>query len=128
MPDRYGARAPAATVAASPRFATILRLSYLFTMTALNGRNWICPKIRNQSRAIAGPVTAIKRNRMETWKADLSPVTDAARRIAVAEDNAIFNGYERANIVGIAEAGNASSMTFSDDYRLFPMAIAEATA
>jgi uncharacterized linocin/CFP29 family protein len=35
---------------------------------------------------------------------DLEPVIAAAERVALAEDGAVFNGFEEANIVGIIEA------------------------
>ena len=57
---------------------------------------------------------------------DLDPVKDAARRIAFAEDRAIFEGYVAANITGIRASASNSPITVPNDPRLVPEAIAQA--
>jgi uncharacterized linocin/CFP29 family protein len=57
---------------------------------------------------------------------DLRPVTEAARTIAIAENHAVFNGFEAGRITGILEATLASALTLTDDYVRYPEVVAEA--
>ncbi|GAA5043843.1 family 1 encapsulin nanocompartment shell protein [Nocardia callitridis] len=57
---------------------------------------------------------------------DLDPVKDAARRIAFAEDRAIFEGYPAANITGIRGSSSNKPIPVPGDPRLVPEAIAQA--
>ena len=57
---------------------------------------------------------------------DWQPVKDAARLIAFAEDSAIFDGYEAANIQGIRQGVSNPIMTLPADVRGYPDAIAQA--
>ena len=57
---------------------------------------------------------------------DWQPAKDAARKIAFAEDRAIFNGYPAANIQGIREATSNPVMTLPADVRDYPDAVAHA--
>ncbi len=57
---------------------------------------------------------------------DWQPLKDAARKIAFAEDGAIFEGYAAANIVGIGQGTSNPIMTLPADVRAYPDAIAEA--
>jgi uncharacterized linocin/CFP29 family protein len=57
---------------------------------------------------------------------DWQPVKDAARLIAFAEDGAIFEGYEAANIQGIRQGTSNPVMTLPTDVRDYPDAIAQA--
>jgi uncharacterized linocin/CFP29 family protein len=50
----------------------------------------------------------------------------SARRLAFAEDGAIFVGYSAAGIVGIREGTSNPVKTLPDDVRQYPRAIAEA--
>jgi uncharacterized linocin/CFP29 family protein len=50
----------------------------------------------------------------------------AARRLAFAEDGAIFVGYKAAGIVGVCEGTSNPKKTLPADVREFPQAIAEA--
>jgi uncharacterized linocin/CFP29 family protein len=59
--------------------------------------------------------------------ADLDPVRNAARAAGIAEDRAIFRGYEPAGIVGIFEASAAQSLSIPADYEDYPDVVAEAT-
>jgi len=57
---------------------------------------------------------------------DWQPVKDAAKKIAYAEDRAIFEGYPAAGIVGVRHESSNSSMTLPADVRDYPTAVAEA--
>jgi uncharacterized linocin/CFP29 family protein len=57
---------------------------------------------------------------------DLRPVTEAARSIAIAENQAVFNGYEAGHITGIFELAQGSALTLTDDYARYPESVAEA--
>ena len=57
---------------------------------------------------------------------DWQPAKDAARKIAFAEDRAIFNGYREANIQGIREGTSNPIMTLPVDVRDYPDAVAHA--
>jgi uncharacterized linocin/CFP29 family protein len=58
--------------------------------------------------------------------ADLENVVQAARAAALAEDRAIFEGFEEAGIHGILERGRAQVLTLSDDYDKYPGVVASA--
>jgi len=55
---------------------------------------------------------------------DWQPAKDAARKLAFAEDSAIFEGYAAAGIVGIRQGASNSKMTLPSDVREYPQAIA----
>lgn len=57
---------------------------------------------------------------------DWQPAKDAARKIAFAEDRAIFNGYREANIQGIREGTSNPVMSLPADVRNYPDAVAQA--
>jgi uncharacterized linocin/CFP29 family protein len=57
---------------------------------------------------------------------DWQPAKDAARKIAYAEDGAIFEGYADAGIVGIRQGTSNPPMTLPADVRDYPNAIAQA--
>jgi uncharacterized linocin/CFP29 family protein len=57
---------------------------------------------------------------------DWQPAKDAAKKIAFAEDRAVFNGYAAANIQGIREASSNPIMTLPSDVREYPDAVAQA--
>jgi uncharacterized linocin/CFP29 family protein len=54
---------------------------------------------------------------------DFDPVTEAAERMAEAEDHAVFNGYPDAGIVGMIEASPHSPMTMPESAAQYPEAI-----
>jgi len=56
--------------------------------------------------------------------ADWQPAKDAARKLAFAEDGAIFEGYAAAGIVGIRQGTSNPKMTLPGDVREYPQAIA----
>ncbi|MFF0489810.1 family 1 encapsulin nanocompartment shell protein [Nocardia sp. NPDC003482] len=57
--------------------------------------------------------------------ADLDPVKDAAKKIAFAEDRAIFEGYPAAAIEGIRASSSNEPITLPGDPRLVPEAVAQ---
>jgi uncharacterized linocin/CFP29 family protein len=57
---------------------------------------------------------------------DTDPVIEAARRIAIAEDRAIFHGYPAAGIRGICEAQGDRTVQLSDDFASYPVLVATA--
>ena len=57
---------------------------------------------------------------------DWQPLKDAARKIAFAEDGAIFDGYAAADIQGIRQGTSNPIMTLPADVRGYPDAIAQA--
>jgi uncharacterized linocin/CFP29 family protein len=57
---------------------------------------------------------------------DWQPAKDAARKMAFAEDGAIFRGYAAAGITGICEGTSNPVMTLPAEPRQFPDAIAQA--
>ena len=58
--------------------------------------------------------------------ADLQPVVDAARAIAIAENRAVFHGYPAGGIEGIAEAAEKVTLTLTDDFERYPVVVGEA--
>ncbi|RSL17239.1 putative linocin/CFP29 family protein [Edaphobacter aggregans] len=57
---------------------------------------------------------------------DWQPAKDAAKKIAFAEDRAIFDGYGAANIQGIREGTSNPIMPLPTDVRDYPDAVARA--
>src|SRR6202042_451422 len=57
---------------------------------------------------------------------DWQPAKDAAKKLAFAEDRAIFNGYSEANIQGIRERTSNPIDTLPADVRDYPDAVAHA--
>jgi uncharacterized linocin/CFP29 family protein len=60
--------------------------------------------------------------------ADLEPVTQAAREMALAEDGAVFHGFGAAGITGIVEASSDAALTIAEDYEAYPAQVAKAVA
>jgi uncharacterized linocin/CFP29 family protein len=56
---------------------------------------------------------------------DWQPAKDAARKLAYAEDGAIFEGYAAAGIVGIRQATSNPAVALPSDVRAYPQAIAQ---
>jgi uncharacterized linocin/CFP29 family protein len=57
---------------------------------------------------------------------DWQPAKDAARKIAFAEDGAIFDGYAAGSITGIRQGTSNPIITLPSDVRQYPDAIAQA--
>ncbi|GAB2645046.1 family 1 encapsulin nanocompartment shell protein [Nocardia goodfellowii] len=58
--------------------------------------------------------------------ADLDPVKDAARKIAFAEDRAIFEGYEAAGIAGVRASSSNEAIKVPADPKQVPEAVTQA--
>lgn len=58
---------------------------------------------------------------------DLGPLDEAAKRIARAEDTAIFHGYEAGSIRGIVDASDHPAQRIPDRYEGYPALVSEAT-
>jgi uncharacterized linocin/CFP29 family protein len=59
---------------------------------------------------------------------DIDPVVDAARRIASAEDKAVFHGYAEGGIAGIADASPHTPVELGDSFGEYPRWAAMAVA
>jgi len=57
---------------------------------------------------------------------DWQPLRDAARRMAFAEDRAVFDGYAPAGIAGIRQGTSHPAVTLPADARAYPKVVAEA--
>jgi uncharacterized linocin/CFP29 family protein len=57
---------------------------------------------------------------------DLDAVIAAARKIAIAEDIAVFHGYPAANIRGMCEARSGAALSLGDDFESYPALVARA--
>jgi uncharacterized linocin/CFP29 family protein len=57
---------------------------------------------------------------------DWQPAKDAARKIAFAEDGAVFEGYVAAGIVGMRKGTSNPTLTLPVDVRAYPEVIAQA--
>lgn len=60
--------------------------------------------------------------------ADWQPVKDAARRIAFAEDHAVFEGYAAAGIAGLRAGSSNPVLVLPADPRAYPDAVAQAVS
>ncbi|MER6066320.1 family 1 encapsulin nanocompartment shell protein [Streptomyces sp. NPDC001792] len=58
--------------------------------------------------------------------ADWQPVKDAARRLAFAEDRAVFEGYPAAGITGLRASSSNPALTLPADVRDYPDVISQA--
>jgi uncharacterized linocin/CFP29 family protein len=70
-------------------------------------------------------IDAIDRGALD---ADLDPVRDAARRLALAEDSAVFHAHQGGLIEGIAPSSPHPKVPISDDYRDYPGSVARGVA
>ena len=59
---------------------------------------------------------------------DWSPLKDAARKIAFAEDRAVFEGYASAGIQGIRQGTSNPVITLPADVSAYPSAVAQAVS
>jgi hypothetical protein len=60
------------------------------------------------------------------WRPFRQPAKDAARKIAFAEDGAVFEGYTAAGIAGIRKGTSNPTLTLPANVREYPEAIAQA--
>jgi len=59
---------------------------------------------------------------------DWAPVKDAARRIAFAEDRAVFDGYAPGGIRGVRQAASNPALALPADVKRYPDAVAQAVS
>lgn len=59
---------------------------------------------------------------------DLQPLKDAARKLALAEDRAVFEGHTPAGIEGVRQSTSNVVMTLPPDVKHYPVAISEAVS
>ena len=59
---------------------------------------------------------------------DWSPVKEAARKIAFAEDRSVFNGYAAAGIQGIREGSSNAPIALPSNVRGYPGAVSQAVS
>jgi uncharacterized linocin/CFP29 family protein len=59
---------------------------------------------------------------------DWSPLKEAARKIAFAEDRSVFDGYGAASIQGIREGSSNPPIALPADVRAYPGAVAQAVS
>jgi uncharacterized linocin/CFP29 family protein len=59
---------------------------------------------------------------------DWQPVKDAARKIAFAEDRAVFDGYAAAQITGVRQASSNPTLTLPGEVRDYPDVISKAVS
>ena len=59
---------------------------------------------------------------------DWQPVKDAARRIAFAEDRAVFEGYPAAGITGIRQSTSNPALSLSGEARDYPNVVSQAVS
>jgi uncharacterized linocin/CFP29 family protein len=57
---------------------------------------------------------------------DLGPLDTAARRIAIAENRAVFHGWDAAGITGITEASSLEALTLGENCELYPRHVSTA--
>ena len=60
--------------------------------------------------------------------ADWEPIKEAARKIAFAEDRAIFDGYPAAQITGIRQSSSNPGVTLPADVKTYPDVISRAVS
>jgi uncharacterized linocin/CFP29 family protein len=59
---------------------------------------------------------------------DWQPVKDAAKKIAFAEDRAIFEGYPAASIAGVRASSSNPAITLPAEVRAYPNAVSQAVS
>jgi len=59
---------------------------------------------------------------------DWAPLKDAARKIAFAEDRAVFEGYASAGIDGMRQGTSNPALTFPADVKGYPATVAQAVS
>ena len=60
--------------------------------------------------------------------ADWQPVKDAAKKIAFAEDRAVFEGYPAAGIAGIRQSTSNPALTLPGEARDYPYVVSQAVS
>ena len=82
-------------------------------------------ELRSQFSVPRRTIDAIDRGARD---GDLDPVRDAARHLALAEDDAIFMGFAGGQITGITEGDVNAPLPIGDNYGQYPQVVARAVA
>lgn len=80
-------------------------------------------ELRAPFRVTRAAVDDVERGALDS---DWQPVKDAVRRIALAEDRAVFHGEPAAGIAGIAPSSSNAAVPLPSDPQLIPDAVARA--
>jgi uncharacterized linocin/CFP29 family protein len=72
-----------------------------------------------------GDVDDVERGAQDS---DWQPVKDAAKKIAFAEDRAVFEGYAAAGITGIRESSSNPALTLPTEARDYPNVVSQAVS
>lgn len=78
-------------------------------------------ELRAPFRVALAELADVDRGALDVGLADLD---EAARRIAVAENTAVFAGLETAGVIGIAEASSHAPIPLGDDCEHYPAQVA----
>ncbi|HLH83242.1 MAG TPA: family 1 encapsulin nanocompartment shell protein [Trebonia sp.] len=70
-------------------------------------------------------IDAVERGALDP---DWQPVKDAAKKIAFAEDRAVFDGYQAAQIAGIRQASSNERLSLPSEARDYPDAVSKAVS
>jgi len=70
-----------------------------------------------------GEIDSVERGALD---ADWQPVKDAARKIAFAEDRAIFDGYAAGQITGVRQASSNAALSLPAEVRQYPDVVSQA--
>ncbi len=72
-----------------------------------------------------GAIDSVERGALDP---DWQPVKDAAKKIAFAEDRAVFDGYAAAQITGIRQASSNPALTLPAEVRDYPDVVSRAVS
>ena len=72
------------------------------------------------------PLVELRDNDRGALDADLAPLDEAAQRIAIAENVAVFHGWAEAGIAGIAEASPVAAQALGASAEDYPRSVARA--
>jgi uncharacterized linocin/CFP29 family protein len=70
-----------------------------------------------------GQIDSVERGALD---ADWQPVKDAAKKIAFAEDRAIFDGYAAAQIAGVRRESSCAALSLPSEAREYPDVVSQA--
>ena len=70
-----------------------------------------------------GEIDSVERGALD---ADWQPVKDAARKIAFAEDRAIFDGYAAGQVTGVRQASSNAALSLPAEVRQYPDVVSQA--
>jgi uncharacterized linocin/CFP29 family protein len=91
------------------------------------GRRAVQPlvEVRSEFTLARAEIDSIARGARD---ADLDPVRNAARQLALVEDRAVFEGYDAGQIGGIGPCSPHPALPIADSYSEYPSSVARAVA